>query len=103
MREELRKLWGGYVDWYAYMKNYKHNKDYDALKEQECVAKDNEIERLKKVIDERSAIAKEKDSLIQILLDRVELKNQQLTDAKKELKELKSQQVKPKRRKKKND
>lgn len=89
-------MWGGFVEWYKYMRNYKTNKNYDAIKEQECVAKDNEIERLKKVLDERTVIGKEKDNLIKILLDRLDSKNQQLSDAKKELQ---SKGVKKKSRK----
>ena len=65
MKDEFRKMWGGFVNWLKYVREYKDNKDYCEIKEAEVVNAYREMEKLKEKIkeleDAKAVIEKERD------------------------------------------
>ena len=90
MKEEFKKMWSNYKNRVHYIFNYKYNKEYDEIKEAECIEKDKKIERQKKDILKRVEIAKEKDELIALLNKRIDVLGNELTNTKKRNNELRN-------------
>lgn len=67
----MKELWSDFRKWIHYVLDYKNNSVYLEIKEQESKALNEEIERLKKVIDAKIETIKMKDLLIDELMDRI--------------------------------
>ena len=88
MKEELKKTYREFVSWIKYVREYKDNKDNDSIYEQNIVVKQKEIDKLKKNVENRDIISKEKDNLIQLLDKRIAALLKELSSVKKRNNEL---------------
>ena len=90
MKEELKKAYREFVSWVKYVREYKDNKDNDSIYDQNIVAKQKEIEKLKKSVKDKEYVAKTKDELIALLEKRVGVLGGELTNTKKRNNELRN-------------
>lgn len=67
----MKELWSDFRKWVHYVLDYKSNSIYIEIKEEESKVLNEEIERLKKVIDNKNETIKVKDSLIDELMERI--------------------------------
>ena len=72
----MKELWSDFKKWVHYMMDYKSNSIYLEIKEGESKALNEEIERLKKVIDAKVEMIKTKDLLIDELMKRIGKQNE---------------------------
>ena len=90
MKEELKKTYREFVSWVKYVREFKDNKDNDLIYDNNMIAKQKEIEELKKTMDNRAEIAKSKDGLIELLDKRISLLGTELSSTKKRNSELRN-------------
>lgn len=88
MIEELKKTYREFVSWVKYVREFKDNKDNDTIYDNNIIAKQKEIDDLKKTIDNRAEIAKAKDGLIELLDKRTSVLGSELSNTKKRNNEL---------------
>lgn len=88
MKEELKKTYREFVSWVKYVREYKDNKDNDSIYDNNIIAKQKEIEDLKKTINNRTEVAKAKDGLIELLDKRTSVLGSELSNTKKRNNEL---------------
>ena len=87
MKDEFRKMWGEFVNWLKYVREYKDNKDYCSIKEAEVVNAYREMEKLKEKIKELEISGKVKDELMEKKETRIEILNARVSELMKEKKE----------------
>ena len=90
MKEELKKTYREFVSWVRYVREYKDNKDNDSIYDQNIVAKQKEIDKLKKNVENRDIIAKEKDNLIALQEKRISVLLSEISSTKKRNNELRN-------------
>ena len=90
MKEELKKTYREFVGWVRYVRDYKDNKDNDSIYDNNIVAKQKEIEKLKKSVKDRDYVAQTKDELIALLEKRISVLGNELTNTKKRNNELRN-------------
>lgn len=72
----MKELWSDFKKWAYYVLNYKDNAEYLEIKEGESKSLNEEIERLKSVIDKKTKIIKDKDLVIDELIKRIGRSNE---------------------------
>ena len=90
MKEELKRTYREFVSWVKYVREFKDNKDNDTIYDNNIIAKQKEIDDLKKTIDNRAEIAKAKDGLIELLDKRTTVLGSELSNTKKRNNELRN-------------
>lgn len=89
----MKELWSDFKKWVHYVLDYKDNTEYLEIKEGESKALNEEIERLKGVIDTGKEIIKAKDLLIDELIEHLGKYSRELNDIKKDLSKKKKKVV----------
>ena len=73
----MKELWSDFKKWAYYVLNYKDNAEYLEIKEGESKSLNEEIERLKSVIDKKTKIIKDKEYVITLDLNKKEMTSEE--------------------------
>lgn len=90
MNEKLNKGYKGFIGWINYIRDYQDNIEYLEIKEGEAIEKNKEIKRLKKRLNQEMVnkvlIEKEKDNLLKLREEKIEILSKKLSETKIQLK-----------------